>query len=480
MEEDKAVAYYDELARKGGGAARFKQGLGFSSQSSQGPLSKGNTPSSLSNFVKAANPGKADSIGKEIKIENIREKLNKRGQNVLEKHKGRDVAKSQHSRHEGRSSESGERDRSRSLSPQRINEKSHERDAKYSRHRDYRSRSPYDKHRRRRSRSAGRSSKHSSKKSHQRSYSRSNRNRSTSSDRSRNHQRHRRVRHRSSSTSSSSQTHNNNYRRKKRRERSISFSGSEDEGKSPLYNSQRRGRGRSRSPASRRDHSKERTRKQNKSLSPRQQRTREECLPQRNRKIEDRKFLGRQDGKETTLKSNASSLKEKAQTVDYSKLINGFDSMTPAEKVKAKMRLQLSETVGKDTKKGMSEDWERFDFNKEAPLDDDAKLDYFGDDTGAKDDTEFLRNTGTTFLSSAGQAKRESDIQAAHDAAIFGTHIRSSADISSLNPIVENTLQDDQNQDDIICITESDIVEDKGSKGNVVGNSLISEQVSNC
>ncbi|KAK1550501.1 hypothetical protein Q3G72_020175 [Acer saccharum] len=31
MEEEKAEAYYDELTRKGGGAARFKQSLGFSS-----------------------------------------------------------------------------------------------------------------------------------------------------------------------------------------------------------------------------------------------------------------------------------------------------------------------------------------------------------------------------------------------------------------------------------------------------------------
>jgi hypothetical protein len=32
----------------------------------------------------------------------------------------------------------------------------------------------------------------------------------------------------------------------------------------------------------------------------------------------------------------------------------------------------------KDSSKGMSAEWERFDFNKEAPLDDDTKLDHFG------------------------------------------------------------------------------------------------------
>jgi hypothetical protein len=30
--------------------------------------------------------------------------------------------------------------------------------------------------------------------------------------------------------------------------------------------------------------------------------------------------------------------------VDYSRLIEGYDRMTPAERVKAKMKLQLSET----------------------------------------------------------------------------------------------------------------------------------------
>lgn len=111
---------------------------------------------------------------------------------------------------------------------------------------------------------------------------------------------------------------------------------------------------------------------------------------------------------------------KKPKTYDYSKLIPGFDNMTPGEKVKEKMKLQLSETVCKDTEKGISNEWERFDFNKNAPLDDDAKLDYFGDGTGGHDDTGFLQNTGSTFLSSCSQARREAQMQEAHDAAIFG------------------------------------------------------------
>lgn len=57
MEEAKAAAYYDELNRKGEGARRFKQGLGFSSSSSDAAAfpSKPTASSSsfLSGFVRA-------------------------------------------------------------------------------------------------------------------------------------------------------------------------------------------------------------------------------------------------------------------------------------------------------------------------------------------------------------------------------------------------------------------------------------------
>lgn len=35
-------------------------------------------------------------------------------------------------------------------------------------------------------------------------------------------------------------------------------------------------------------------------------------------------------------------------------------------------------SVVKDVVKGLTGEWERFDFNKDAPLDGDAKQDYFG------------------------------------------------------------------------------------------------------
>lgn len=80
MEEEKAVAYYDELTRKGGGAARFKQGLGFSSQNDDIPSRASGLPSStssLSNFVRASSPGKALELQKQLQLENIQNKLKK-------------------------------------------------------------------------------------------------------------------------------------------------------------------------------------------------------------------------------------------------------------------------------------------------------------------------------------------------------------------------------------------------------------------
>lgn len=87
MEEEKAAAYYEELVRKGGNAARFKQGLGFggakgsevsSSSSSIIPKRDAHASSSLSNFVKQASPGRAAAIQTEIRAESIRDKLKKK------------------------------------------------------------------------------------------------------------------------------------------------------------------------------------------------------------------------------------------------------------------------------------------------------------------------------------------------------------------------------------------------------------------
>ena len=72
MEEEKAAAYYDELTRKGERAARFKQGLGFSSAAPNDNVAK---PSSsfLSKFFKASSKSK-----KQSQLQSIHDKLKKK------------------------------------------------------------------------------------------------------------------------------------------------------------------------------------------------------------------------------------------------------------------------------------------------------------------------------------------------------------------------------------------------------------------
>ncbi|KAH1127544.1 hypothetical protein GYH30_016231 [Glycine max] len=69
MEEEKAVAYYDELTRKGERAARVKRGLGFSSSAPNDDVAK---PSSsyLSKFVKASSGSK-----KEAQLQSFHDRL---------------------------------------------------------------------------------------------------------------------------------------------------------------------------------------------------------------------------------------------------------------------------------------------------------------------------------------------------------------------------------------------------------------------
>ncbi|KAK9090551.1 hypothetical protein Sjap_023728 [Stephania japonica] len=103
--------------------------------------------------------------------------------------------------------------------------------------------------------------------------------------------------------------------------------------------------------------------------------------------------------------------KERNGGGDYERLIDGYAEMTQAERIKAKMKLQLSKTVEKDTKKGTG--WERFEFNKDAPLDDEEI-------EAAEDDAALVKNIGQSFRFSAVEARRDEQIRTAHDEAIFG------------------------------------------------------------
>lgn len=86
--------------------------------------------------------------------------------------------------------------------------------------------------------------------------------------------------------------------------------------------------------------------------------------------------------------------------------------MSAAEKVKAKMKLQLDETAEKDTSKGAG--WERFEFDKDAPLDDEEV------EEGTDDDAALVKRMGQSFRFNAIESKREEQLKDAHDEAMFG------------------------------------------------------------
>ncbi|KAF5796760.1 hypothetical protein HanRHA438_Chr08g0367731 [Helianthus annuus] len=320
MEEEKAAAYYDELTRKGGGAARFKQGLGFSSSSSdpndvvpaRGSALPSSSSSFLSSFVRAS---KASDVEKQSHIQSVKDKLKKKHDSSL---------------------------------PRVSDDRSRESDRHPSR--------------RRRSRSRSRSR--------------------DDNERSKN-----RHRHRSSS-------------RDRDRDR---------------YGDRDRDRYRDRDRDRERDRGRRRrSRSRSRSVSPRRRRS------EKSRDVDD----------------DRKSRKEKTGGVDYAKSIDGYDKMSPAERVKAKMKLQLSSTAKQDEANGMGSGWERFNFDKDAPLDDEEI-------EAAEDDGALVKHIGQTFRFSAVEAKREEKIKATHDEAIFGT--------SSLAPPLDTDSEGDGNN----CTRES-------------------------
>ncbi|KAJ6411680.1 hypothetical protein OIU84_008289 [Salix udensis] len=284
MEEEKAAAYYEELTRKGEGAARFKQGLGFSTKKDgaapppRGSALPSSTASFLSNFVKASSPTQASNFEKQAQLESIQNKLKKKPKDEASERSSRE---SGHHRHRSRS---------------RSRERNH----------------------RKRSRS----------RSRERNYRRRSRSRSRSRDRYRDGER----------------------RRNRRLER--------------------RSRSRDR-------------------------------LPREGRRSEKRS-----DGVERERGG-----KDKNGSIDYSRSIEGYEKMTPAERVKARMKLQLNETAKKD--EGMGSGWERFEFNKDAPLDDEEV-------EAVEDDAALVKHIGQSFRFSAVEARREEQLKTAHDDAMFG------------------------------------------------------------
>ncbi|KAM7275861.1 hypothetical protein ACFE04_017727 [Oxalis oulophora] len=135
--------------------------------------------------------------------------------------------------------------------------------------------------------------------------------------------------------------------------------------------------------------------------------------------------------------------------------VEGYDKMTPAERVKAKMKLQLAQTSQKDSTIGTGSGWERFEFDKDAPLDDDAE-----EIEGAEGDAAVIKHVGQNFRFAAIEQKREEQIRAAHDEAMFGV----SSNQSSLTPEVENDkIENPESTSDTSLLSEKVLAKQQGS-----------------
>ncbi|KAF5188125.1 serine/arginine-rich splicing factor [Thalictrum thalictroides] len=121
------------------------------------------------------------------------------------------------------------------------------------------------------------------------------------------------------------------------------------------------------------------------------------------------------------------------------------------------MKLQLSQTAEKDVDKGMGAGWERFQFNKDAPLDDEEI-------EVAEDDAAVVKKMGQSFRFSAIQAKREEQIKDAHDQAMFGVPIAQPCISTDTEVIIEGDKTDDHD-------------DRKGTSENGLGANLISDKV---
>ncbi|XP_010515124.1 PREDICTED: probable splicing factor, arginine/serine-rich 7 [Camelina sativa] len=149
----------------------------------------------------------------------------------------------------------------------------------------------------------------------------------------------------------------------------------------------------------------------------------------------------------------------KEKKIDYSRLIKGYDDMSAAEKVKAKMKLQLDETAEKDTSKGAG--WERFEFDKDAPVDDEEV------EECTDDDAALVKRMGQSFRFSAIEAKREEQLKAAHDEAMFGASTFQTHTDNAECDVTENTnVKDDEgesNSGTISLLSEKVLAKQQGS-----------------
>ncbi|CAN8254930.1 unnamed protein product [Cochlearia groenlandica] len=177
----------------------------------------------------------------------------------------------------------------------------------------------------------------------------------------------------------------------------------------------------------------------------------------RSRSLSPRRERRRSDDERRGGKRRREEVKEKK--IDYSKLIKGYDDMTAAEKVKAKMKLQLDETAEKDTSKGAG--WERFEFDKDAPLDDEEV------EEGTDDDAALVKRMGQSFRFSAVEAKREELLKSAHDEAMFGAPTGQIPTDNAEYDVAETTnvkdIEGENNNGTISLLSEKVLAKQQGS-----------------
>ncbi|CAH8267841.1 unnamed protein product [Arabidopsis lyrata] len=178
----------------------------------------------------------------------------------------------------------------------------------------------------------------------------------------------------------------------------------------------------------------------------------------RSRSVERRNRYGDRESR----RSNRSSPRRedvKEKKIDYSRLINGYDELSAAEKVKAKMKLQLDETAEQDTSKGAG--WERFEFDKDAPVDDEEV------EEGTDDDAALVKRMGQSFRFSAIEAKREEQLKAAHDEAMFGAPAGQTPTNNTDDNVTDTTyVKDDEGESNsgaISLLSEKVIAKQQGS-----------------
>lgn len=114
----------------------------------------------------------------------------------------------------------------------------------------------------------------------------------------------------------------------------------------------------------------------------------------------------------------------------------------------------LLNVAAHDSEKGVG--WERFEFNKDAPLDDEEV-------EVAEDDAPLVKHIGQSFRFSAVEARRKDQIQAAHEEAMFGTTALPPPTSTDSEPEREDEKEVAKNDLVTSLLSETVLAQQKGS-----------------